>query len=213
MDKINVIGQMDNSDHTLESANRVYGKDGIAPSLNTCGGGQREPKVLEVEVIGGMGEQVSNNGTQYYQQDRVYNTETISPALNACGEGLVPKVVDCVAMRGRYPDENTASEQTLEVYSEKISHSITTVQKDNLVMIRQKTNEDLFKNWVWMIDGQKYLIRIRKLTPRECWRLMDFSDEDFEKAQAVNSNTQLYKQAGNSIVKNVLCEVFKELIE
>ena len=41
---------------------------------------------------------------------------------------------------------------------------------------------------------------------------MDFKDADFEKAAAVNSNTQLYKQAGNSIVKNVLCEVFSQLI-
>lgn len=41
---------------------------------------------------------------------------------------------------------------------------------------------------------------------------MDFTDEDYERAAAVNSNTQLYKQAGNSIVKNVLCEVFKQLI-
>ena len=54
--------------------------------------------------------------------------------------------------------------------------------------------------------------RIRKLTPRECWRLMDFSDEDFEKAEGVNSNTQLYKQAGNSIVKNVLIAIFGQMI-
>lgn len=54
--------------------------------------------------------------------------------------------------------------------------------------------------------------RIRKLTPRECWRLMDFSDEDFEKAAEVNSNTQLYKQAGNSIVKNVLMAILGQMI-
>lgn len=54
--------------------------------------------------------------------------------------------------------------------------------------------------------------RIRKLTPRECWRLMSFSDEDFDKAAAVNSNTQLYKQAGNSIVKNVLIAIFGQMI-
>jgi len=42
---------------------------------------------------------------------------------------------------------------------------------------------------------------------------MDFSDEDFNKAESVNSNTQLYKQAGNSIVKNVLCEVFRQFID
>ena len=55
--------------------------------------------------------------------------------------------------------------------------------------------------------------RIRKLTPRECWRLMGFSDEDFDKAAAVNSNTQLYKQAGNSIVKNVLMAIFGKMVE
>ena len=55
-------------------------------------------------------------------------------------------------------------------------------------------------------------LRIRKLTSKECWRLMGFDDEDFEKASRVNSNTQLYKQAGNSIVVNVLEEILKKLI-
>lgn len=54
--------------------------------------------------------------------------------------------------------------------------------------------------------------RIRKLTPRECWRLMDFTDEDFEKAAQVNSNTQLYKQAGNSIIRNVLVAILGQMI-
>jgi len=54
-------------------------------------------------------------------------------------------------------------------------------------------------------------LRIRKLTPKECWRLMGFSDDDFEKASKVNSNTQLYKQAGNAIVVNVLEAIFKKL--
>ena len=54
--------------------------------------------------------------------------------------------------------------------------------------------------------------RLRKLTPKECWRLMGFSDGDFEKAEQVNSNTQLYKQAGNSIVVNVLEAILKNLL-
>lgn len=53
--------------------------------------------------------------------------------------------------------------------------------------------------------------RVRKLTPRECWRLMGFTDEQFDKAAEVCSNTQLYKQAGNSIVVNVLEEIFKNM--
>ena len=55
--------------------------------------------------------------------------------------------------------------------------------------------------------------RIRKLTPKECWRLMDQNDEDYEKAAQVNSNTQLYKQAGNSIVVNVLVAILGQLFE
>ena len=55
-------------------------------------------------------------------------------------------------------------------------------------------------------------LRIRKLTPKECWRLMGFTDNDFEKASKVCSNTQLYKQAGNSIVVNVLEKIFKNLL-
>ena len=56
-------------------------------------------------------------------------------------------------------------------------------------------------------------LKIRKLTPLECWRLMGFADEDFYKAEKVNSNTQLYKQAGNSIVVDVLEYLFKEIME
>lgn len=56
-------------------------------------------------------------------------------------------------------------------------------------------------------------LRIRKLTPKECFRLMGFDDEDFEKAEAVNSNTQLYKQAGNSIVVQVLEYLLAALFE
>ena len=98
-----------------------------------------------------------------------------------------------VASRGRNPhnpsDRTTGTqlEQRLEPNSQGICNTLTSVQKDNYVAEPQKNN-----------------LRIRKLTPKECWRLMGFDDTDFEKAQKVNSNTQLYKQAGNSIVVNVL---------
>ena len=56
-------------------------------------------------------------------------------------------------------------------------------------------------------------LKIRKLTPKECFRLMDFDDSDFEKAEAVNSNTQLYKQAGNSIVVSCAEKIIEKLLE
>ena len=61
--------------------------------------------------------------------------------------------------------------------------------------------------------GDSTGLRIRKLTPKECWRLMGFDDEDFYKAEAVNSNSQLYKQAGNSIVVDVIVKIYEKLFE
>ena len=58
---------------------------------------------------------------------------------------------------------------------------------------------------------QNYGYRIRKLTPRECWRLQGFPDWAFDKAQEVNSNSQLYKQAGSSVTVNVIAEIAKRL--
>ena len=61
------------------------------------------------------------------------------------------------------------------------------------------------------IEGSQ--LRIRKLTPKEYWRLMGISDDDFAKAQEVNSNTQLYKQAGNAIVVDVLEAIFTNMFK
>ena len=139
---------------------------------------------------------------------RVYSGEGISPTLTDMqGGNRQPKVMldepVIAASRGRNPDNpgdrtpGIPTEQRLEINKQGLSNTITTVQKDNYVVEPVKARTK---------------IRIRKLTPRECWRLMGFTDEDFDKAQAVpTSDTQLYKQAGNSIVVNVLEAVFKNL--
>ena len=64
-----------------------------------------------------------------------------------------------------------------------------------------------------MIEEKKSNLRIRKLTPCECYKLMGFSEEDYKKASQVNSDSQLYKQAGNSIVVNVLMAIFGEMLD
>lgn len=85
----------------------------------------------------------------------------------------------------------------------------------NMDLYNQTTNENISQcltephhNTQRLFDGY----RIRKLTPKECWKLMGFDVEDFEKASKVNSNTQLYKQAGNSIVVNVLEAILTNLL-
>lgn len=117
------------------------------------------------------------------------------------------------------------------------SNTLSTVQKDNYVAIPQATKRGFSECEIGgVIETQQRLeiggdcsnalttvlkdnvviepsIRVRKLTPRECFRLMGFSDEDFDKASSVNSNSQLYRQAGNSIVVNVLTAIFGQMID
>ena len=83
----------------------------------------------------------------------------------------------------------------------------TTIGNEEPTQIVLKNGERMTSN-----DDTSHL-RIRKLTPLECWRLMDFDDEDFYKAQAIESNTQLYAQAGNSIVVNCLVAIFGQMFE
>ncbi len=64
-----------------------------------------------------------------------------------------------------------------------------------------------------IIFNPNAIIPIRKFNPREYWRLMGISDSDFDKARAVVSRSQLYKQAGNAIVVDVLYYIFKEMFE
>ena len=71
--------------------------------------------------------------------------------------------------------------------------------------LKQMTKEELDKAW----NEQEY--RIRKLTAKECYRLMDVTDADADKMLSINSQTQCYKQAGNSIVVSVLCAIFSQL--
>ena len=100
---------------------------------------------------------------------------------------------------------------TITTRSEGLKTAILPVVEDkrNIDAIKTDKTQEQLDELVEKITKPKY--RIRKLTPRECWRLMNFSDEDFEKAASVNSNSQLFKQAGNSIVCGVLCAIFSQL--
>lgn len=85
-----------------------------------------------------------------------------------------------------------------------------TLKTENIPEVIELGNPK-FYNFLYEINGEVYLIRIRKLTPNECWRLMGFRDEDFKKAEKKNSNSQLYKQAGNSICTPCLMGIFSQL--
>ena len=137
---------------------------------------------------------------EYDMSNRVYGANGISPTLTASGESGAKKIIlPCIcASRGRNPENpsdrtvGAPTEQRLEFNTKGTSNTITTVQKDNYVV--------------------EATYRIRKLTPRECFRLMGMSDDDIDKIQAAGiSNTQQYKMAGNSICIPVLEAIFKNL--
>lgn len=224
-------------------AGNVYDKDHLSPTLNTMQGGCKQPMIVETKCVGCLGEKKSNNGTQYYQQERVYQMGEYSLCLPAnLPGGSYNYITDekvCAAMRGRNPDRKPGIEleQTLELNNNGTSNCLTNVQKDNLVLEKPSQlgfmdngtgqhqsntvyDEKALCSNITTVNGggtQQIKVatqcRIRKLTPKECWRLMDFSDDDFEKAEKVNSNTQLYKQAGNSIVVNVLVAILGQLLQ
>ena len=128
------------------------------------------------------------------QRDLVYDKNGIMGALVAT-DYKQPKQIAEINNLGML--DIKGNEQIRRVYgTDGISPALTTMQGGN----RQPK----------ILEGLDY--RIRKLTPRECFRLMGMNDCDIDKIQATGlSNTQQYKMAGNSIVVNVLEAIFKEL--
>ncbi|MFI3128434.1 MAG: DNA (cytosine-5-)-methyltransferase [Bacillota bacterium] len=216
-----IVGSLINMPYAKmhENSCRVYDPRGICPTINACGGGHREPKIIQ--------------RAHGFNKGAVLN---LCPTITTSPGFPYNNVVIC-AMRGRNPDN--PSDQTAKVKTEQmlefgggVSNTLTTVQKDNLVAYviddtYPSREVRLYRNIAPSLRGQRvfrvyYKMRIRKLTPLECWRLMGFKDEQFHKAKkALNdtfykgndrSNSQLYKQAGNSIVVDVLEGIFKNLL-
>lgn len=150
---------------------------------------------------------------------RVYDDDGLCPSLTRMdGGGRQPMVVDKKIVHVRQATIGGVIPVTLPGIAD-LSYPTSKTRRGRVIddgqvspTLTTENIPNVLEEWLWEIDGVWYCIRIRKLTPRECWRLMGFSDDDFEAAERVNSNTQLYKQAGNSIVKQVLMAVFKELI-
>ena len=201
--------------------------------------------MAEVKQIGNIAEEKNFSNPQI---GRIYDVGGCSPTLSTMqGGGREPKII--VAIHGRNPDNpsdraaGSPTEQRLEPNMQGISNCLTSVQKDNLVLIKQATKEGSIECEIGDCFDASYpesttrrgrvqdkgnicptltaqnqeIVRIeskysiRKFTPRECGRLMGVSDEDIFKMEKVNSDTQLYKQFGNSIVVNVMRAMFKNL--
>lgn len=219
-----------NSSWSNPQTGRIYSAEGISPTLNTCGGGQREPK-----IVTGL---ASNYGENFEKETDISNTlqardykgfgkQTMNVVIKipqATKQGYIECEVGGVAdlsypnsktRRGSVQENGTISptitatetgvcriERADGCYTQT-SPSFTRKPLKNLSRTLKANVHD-----AGVYDG----IKIRKLTPKECFRLMGFSDQDFEAAKNVGiSNSQLYKQAGNSIVVDVLYYIYVEL--
>lgn len=174
-------------------------------------------------------------------ESKVAYTITTNPGGRATDNFVMLPAVG--AIRGR-PNGNGGYTQKLHVKDEPIVNTITTVQKDNVILVPQATkagyaaaevgdgiytNRMKYKRGVVqksmiptlktsvsdigvVVTDKDELINIRRLTPRECWRLMGWDDERIDVAfSSGSSETQLYKMAGNSIVVNVLTRIFEAM--
>ena len=132
---------------------------------------------------------------QAYNHD--HNKEGISPTLTTRPEGLKTAILPIVEVRATLTPEREEKRQNGRRFKEDGEPSFTVNTQD--------------RHGVTIGSKPKY--RIRKLTPKECFRLQGFSDEDFDKlAEAGISNSQLYKMAGNAVTVNVIEAIGERLV-
>lgn len=201
---INQLGNISNSKSFggNPQTGRVYGIDGIAPTLNTMQGGGLEPKILD------------DRG----RTKKKSNPLSIAPTLRNQAHGNEPKLITNVSQGvkveakpvfGRFGkqaadtmNDNEVSDFDIiepfnhRVHKDQVSPTLTTRPEGLKTAILPVTNN----------------LRIRKLTPLECWRLQGFPDWAFYRAkQAGLSDSQLYKQAGNSVTVPVIKAIAEKM--
>ena len=211
------IMTFEEKDGVYEKANRIYDEQGLAPTLT-----QQEEKIL-----------VKNATQKGYDEAIDGDSINLSYPESTTRRGRVghgvAQTLQCNDSMGVVEKEYERTPLTIGDNQIKIEDYPTIIQKcgDRGTNNYSKSNISYTIPSNAMSDRGQLLIqpnlRIRKLTPKECYRLMGFDDEDFEKAKtALNekfykgkdkSSSQLYKQAGNSIVVNVLEKIFKNLLE
>lgn len=158
-------------------------------------GADREDSVFGVKQIGQRNRPNRNNLNQY----RVYDAEGVSPCLNKMdGGGREPYVAIPVLT-----PERAEKRQNGRRFKENGEPSFTLTSQDRHGVGVSMPNKNTAVYAVWYEKYQCY-IAIRKLTPRECFRLQGWTDDYFDKAAFVNSDSQLYKQAGNGVTVNVV---------
>lgn len=225
--RLNVVG---NVNIGFESAGRIYGTDGLCPTIDCMGGGNRQPKILEEPklIVHNVVQPVS---VRKYEVDieslkTLLRTSKGASGLtnNQIAEALnIPltkvehwfRTDNCFAIPE--PENWLQLKEILNIETAEFDESIMTFEERDGVY--EKANRCYDENGLSptltaTTSNEKIIsnYKIRKLTPRECYRLMGWKDEQFDKIQGI-SDAQLYKTAGNGIVIPVLEAIFEKMFK
>ena len=187
--KIEIVGNTKNPNGTSQGTGSiVYDSNGLVGTL--CARDYKEPKQIAIPVLTPDRANKRQNGRRFKTDGEPMFTLTAQDR-----HGILIK------------------EATKQGYAEAEVGDSVNLSHPNSKTRRGRVGKQI-ANTLLTGDSQGVVepdFRIRKLTPRECWRLQGFPDWAFDKAQEVNSNSQLYKQAGNSVTVNVITAIAKEL--
>lgn len=214
------VGNIVDNPNRDSQRRRIYDPSGLAPTLNTVGGGGLEAKI----VIDGL-----TRDTQK-QKARVFNPSGLAASLIATDYKEPPQISVIGQLKGgekwrvvdrdgigytltatEYKDPLKIAEPVIKKIADLNGHQSGEVHSPDGIAATVCACTHGYANANAAVRTvHTYGVRIRKLTPRECWRLMGFLDEEFDRVHGI-SNSQLYKQAGNSIVVNVLSALLSQL--
>lgn len=225
------IGNLYGENRGTGFAGNVWDKDGICPAITTMQGGGRQPMIIEKnKYCVAMRERNPDNlsdktrGARMEQrlepnsQDVVNALTTVQKDNMVFEENTVVDMYNKRKINGDIYNTITANGNTSSTHCGTfgIIKKVGQISSDGSQCGTVMSEEGLSPTLTARTHGYANprvatSYRIRKLTPRECYRLMGFSDEDFDRAASVLSNTQLYKTAGNAIIKQVLMAIFSQL--
>lgn len=181
---------------------RVYSGDGLAPTISTKPGGNTEPKIA-IPVLTPDRAKKRQNGRRFKEDGEPMFTLTgqdwhgiAIEVKEATKQGYTECRVGIGSVNFSMPNSKTRRGRV----GQEIANTLDTSCNQGIFV---RVSEELVVYAVWYEKYQCY-IAIRKLTPKECFRLQGWPDDYFEKAQFVNSDSQLYKQAGNGVTVTVI---------
>ena len=179
-------------------AGRIYSDSGISPTLDTAEGGNRMPKVAY------LGNLLSRPTFNDPQEGRVYDKDGLSPTVTR-QENNVAKIIVHEATAKGYAEAEEGDSINYERITASTRRGRVGKGVANTILAESSMG-------VAVKPKEEAPLRIRRLTPGECFRLMGFTLSDARLLSSHGiSNTQLYHMAGNSIVVDVLMEIFKKI--